>query len=381
MLSTTLAALVFATTSVLAHPFHVLTDAEISARDNFQYSARRALSQCSNSLKRDGLAQRSVERRMAMLERARREKYAARAKKKRDFDEVLNTNHHSNLTGLTNDTDPSVFLTNPSCVLGTEVTEGPYYVASELIRYDVRSGQEGIDLYLDYELIDVSTCNPVSDVWVDFWHANATGVYSAVVANGNGDSSDESNLKDDHGRGIQATNDEGVVQFLSLVPGHYIGRAPHIHVMANSNGTVFDNGTFFADTVMHVGQLFFDQDLITAVNEVEPYASNTQELTLNADDSIMSQESADIDPVVQYVYLTDDISDGIFAWASMGIDLTNSHTVSAAATWTEDGAVLNANSGAPGGGGMGPSGSMSGIPPDATGSMSMPPPDASASAV
>ncbi|KAH8832030.1 aromatic compound dioxygenase [Flagelloscypha sp. PMI_526] len=350
-----------------AHPFHVLSDAEVAARDTFQYNARRSLAGCQSNLqKRNGVARRSVNRRMDFLNRIRADRIAARATK-RSFPDVLATNHTSNLTGITNNTDSSVFLTDPSCVLGTEVTEGPYYVGSELIRFDVRQGQEGIPLWLDYELIDVSTCEPVSDVWVDFWHANSTGVYSAIVANGNGDSSTDENLSENHGRGIQATNSSGVVQFLTNFPGHYTGRAPHIHVMANSNGTVFDNGTFLADTVMHVGQLFFDQDLISAVELNEPYASNTQPLTLNEEDGIMEQESGNIDPVVNYVYISDDITDGIFAWASMGIDLTNSHTVSKAAVWTEDGAVMNPNAGGPGG-----------PPPSGSGSFSVPPPTQSA---
>lgn len=49
-------------------------------------------------------------------------------------------------------------------------------------------------LYVDVELIDINTCQPVSGLYMDFWHANATGVYSGIVANGNGDDSDASNL-------------------------------------------------------------------------------------------------------------------------------------------------------------------------------------------
>jgi protocatechuate 3,4-dioxygenase beta subunit len=57
------------------------------------------------------------------------------------------------------------------------------------------------------------------------------GVYSGVQASGNGDSSDASNLDATFLRGIQPSNDEGVVQFESIFPGHYTGRATHIHGM------------------------------------------------------------------------------------------------------------------------------------------------------
>ena len=67
-------------------------------------------------------------------------------------------------------------------------------VSGEYVRSDVREDQEGVPLYVDIELIDINTCEPVPDLYMDFWHANATGVYSGIVASGNGDSSDASNL-------------------------------------------------------------------------------------------------------------------------------------------------------------------------------------------
>ena len=67
-------------------------------------------------------------------------------------------------------------------------------VNGELIRRDVRDGQSGIDLYADIQVIDINTCHPVPNLYLDWWHANASGVYSGVVANGNGDSSDATNI-------------------------------------------------------------------------------------------------------------------------------------------------------------------------------------------
>lgn len=46
-----------------------------------------------------------------------------------------------------------------------------------LIRNDVRETQPGIDLLLDVQITNVSTCKPMSRVYVDFWNANGTGVY------------------------------------------------------------------------------------------------------------------------------------------------------------------------------------------------------------
>lgn len=64
---------------------------------------------------------------------------------------------------------------------------------------------------------------------------------------------------------------------------------------------------------------------------------------------------------MEYVYLGDDVSDGIFAWISVGIDPTKDRDVTPAAYNTEDGGVANGNSG-PGGGSDGPPPGASGSP-------------------
>lgn len=55
------------------------------------------------------------------------------------------------------------------------------------------------------------------------------GVYSGVIANGNGDSNDASNINATFLRGIQKTDSDGVLTFDTLVPGHYSGRTTHSH--------------------------------------------------------------------------------------------------------------------------------------------------------
>lgn len=114
----------------------------------------------------------------------------------------------------------------------------------------------------------------------------------------------------------------------------------------------------------HVGQIFFDQDLISTVEETSPYSTNTQELTTNDEDSILAEEADTIDPFVEYVFLGDSVSDGIFAWISLAMDSSESSSVTPAAYYTEEGGVENENSGggAGGPGGSGPGG-PGGAPP------------------
>lgn len=105
--------------------------------------------------------------------------------------------------------------------------------------------------------------------------------------------------------------------------------------------------------------MFFDQSLISLVEAEEPYASNTQELTTNAEDSILSEEAAEVDPMVEYVLLGDNVSDGIFGWIAFGMDTTASYDVSPAVYYTSEGGVTNENA-MGGGNGQGPNGTAPG---------------------
>jgi len=140
-------------------------------------------------------------------------------------------------------------------------------------------------------------------------------------------------------------------RFQTIFPGHYQGRASHIHVVAHEGGAVNVNGTFSGGNLTHVGQLFFDEDLRSAVEAVEPYAGNTQLATTNAEDMLAPTAAGDdYDPFPEYVYLGDSVSDGIFMWISIGVDVNAAYDADYAARLTEDGGVALSSGG---GGGMG----------------------------
>lgn len=94
--------------------------------------------------------------------------------------------------------------TNTSCILAPEQEEGPYYIAGELIREDIRESQPGVDLLLDVELLNVHTCEPIEGVLVDFWACNSTGVYAGFAV--------ENTVGETYLRGLQASDSDGVVQ-------------------------------------------------------------------------------------------------------------------------------------------------------------------------
>jgi hypothetical protein len=179
--------------------------------------------------------------------------------------------------------------------------------------------------------------------------ANATGVYSGVVASGNGDGNDNSNINETFARGIQPTDAYGSSLFKTIFPGHYSGRTPHIHTIAHTNATLLPNGTIMNTVASHVGQIFFDQDLIYEVEALPPYTQNTQVLTLNSNDSILATSANGSDPIMEWVYLGEDVSDGILAWLAFGVDQTFADNVTAAAYYYKDGGVINQDAEIPSG--------------------------------
>ena len=92
---------------------------------------------------------------------------------------------------------------------------GAVDLSDELIRPDIREDQSGVPLLLDLQMFDVKTCKTLPGVLMDFWHANATGVYGGYRAEGT--------LGETWLRGLAESDKDGVVQITSIFPGHYTG--------------------------------------------------------------------------------------------------------------------------------------------------------------
>jgi hypothetical protein len=79
-------------------------------------------------------------------------------------------------------------------------------------------------------VVDYKTCKVVPDAYVDIWSSNSTGIYTGVQGYpGMGDPKDASILKLTALRGVQPTDANGIATFDGIFPGHYDGRATHIH--------------------------------------------------------------------------------------------------------------------------------------------------------
>jgi protocatechuate 3,4-dioxygenase beta subunit len=152
------------------------------------------------------------------------------------------------------------------CVLTPELTEGPYYIAGEKVRRDIRDGHPGTLLTLRLSVLNASTCKPIKGAAVDIWHADAAGVYSGFGAG----ASSRTFM-----RGIQRTDKNGLAIFTTVYPGWYQGRAVHIHVKVHVGGNV-----------VHTGQLFFSDAMTEQVYKATPYAARGNPDVTNANDSI-----------------------------------------------------------------------------------------------
>ena len=153
-----------------------------------------------------------------------------------------------------------------ACVLTPELTEGPYYIAGEKLRRDIREGHPGTLLTLNLKVLDASTYKPLKGAAVEIWHADAAGDYSGF----GGGASSRTFL-----RGVQKTDAAGLAVFKTIYPGWYQGRAVHIHVKVHVGGSV-----------VHTGQLFFPDSLTDTVYRASPYAARGARQVWNADDSI-----------------------------------------------------------------------------------------------
>ena len=161
-----------------------------------------------------------------------------------------------------------------ACTLDPEVTEGPYWIDNDLTRHDIREDRKGLLLKLGLTVVNATTCKAIKGADVEIWHADASGLYSGF---GSSPSQGTVNTKR-YLRGHQRSDANGKLSFLTIYPGWYRGRAPHIHVKVHVGG----------DTV-HTGQLFFRDATSDNVYATTYYRSHGQPDVTNAQDSIYKQ--------------------------------------------------------------------------------------------
>lgn len=175
-----------------------------------------------------------------------------------------------------------------ACVLTPEATEGPYYLDLDKVRRDITEGKDGAPLDLKLTVVDATGCAPIKDAAVDVWHCDAGGVYSGFSQAGSGGPAGGpggggQSKTDDQTflRGTQVTDANGLAEFQTIYPGWYPGRAVHIHMKVHVGGSV-----------VHTGQLFFDDKLTDQVYGGAPYSSRGARDVRNSADDIYRSAGA-----------------------------------------------------------------------------------------
>src|SRR5918999_155299 len=191
--------------------------------------------------------------------------------------------------------------TNQTCTLTPSLTEiegtpqqieGPYFVDDMPNRSDIRSDstngttQEGIPLRLVLHVYDVNdtdgdgtgSCIPFKGAKVDIWHSNSQGVYSGVQ--------DAGTAENDFLRGYQMTNDNGTVQFTTIYPGWYEGRAIHTHVKVRT----YEGSN---ETLEWTSQFYLNNSINELVHTQPPYSNHGPVPMTNEEDFIYAGPSTD----------------------------------------------------------------------------------------
>jgi protocatechuate 3,4-dioxygenase beta subunit len=170
-----------------------------------------------------------------------------------------------------------------ACVLTPEATEGPFYLDLDKVRSDITEGREGTPLDLKITVVDATGCTPIKDAAIDVWHCDAGGVYSGFSQAGAGGPGGGQSTTDDQTflRGTQVTDANGLGEFRTIYPGWYRGRAVHIHMKVHVGGSV-----------VHTGQLFFDDGLTDQVYGSAPYSSRGAPDVRNSADDIFRDAGA-----------------------------------------------------------------------------------------
>lgn len=161
-----------------------------------------------------------------------------------------------------------------ACEQSPRETAGPFPIKTpaQLVRENIIGNRTGVPLMFNIIVQNVNdACKPIEGALVDVWHCDAKGNYSEYSGQLDGNFTSENFL-----RGRQATGSDGKASFISIFPGWYPGRTPHIHVEVKNS----------AGKSLLVSQISWDDNISNTVYASEGYKGNAD--TNNSNDGIVS---------------------------------------------------------------------------------------------
>ena len=157
-----------------------------------------------------------------------------------------------------------------ACAVSPSEAAGPFPIKTpaDWVRENIIGDREGIPLMITVEVEDANNdCQPLEGVLVDIWHCDATGNYSEYINQIDGDFTNQHFL-----RGRQVSDANGIASFISIYPGWYPGRAPHLHFEIKSSSGLS----------LLITQTAFPEDISNTVYATPNYNGNFN--TSNAND-------------------------------------------------------------------------------------------------
>lgn len=162
---------------------------------------------------------------------------------------------------------------NPNnCDVSPTETIGPFPIITpaQLAQANIIGNRTGIPLLINITIHDQNNgCAPFANVFVDVWQCDKDGNYSQY----GGNFLQSTNYTNQNFlRGRQTTDANGKVSFISIFPGWYPGRAPHIHVEV-----LTANAVSFLVTQIAFTESIYSQVYATNGYKGAPDRSNTQD--------------------------------------------------------------------------------------------------------
>jgi protocatechuate 3,4-dioxygenase beta subunit len=197
--------------------------------------------------------------------------------------------------GIASDRKHENKMAGNDCDVSPRETKGPFptRTPAQMVQSNIRSDRDGIALLIHFTILDkTNKCMPLPGVHVDVWHCDKEGNYSEY---GN-HPMQRTDLTSAHFlRGRQTTDANGHVSFLSIYPGWYHGRAPHVHL------EIFDN----AGKSLLVTQVAFPENISNKVYSSPLYAARGDADTPNNRDNVFSDSLSE-----QMATVTGNVKDG-----------------------------------------------------------------------
>lgn len=149
-----------------------------------------------------------------------------------------------------------------ACAVSPREIAGPFPIKkpADQTAANIIGDRVGISLLINIAIQNTNdNCMPLAGALVDIWHCDSRGNYSEYNNQLDGDFTSEHFL-----RGRQTSDADGNVSFVSIYPGWYPGRAPHLHVeVLKADGSS-----------MLVTQVAFPEDISNAVYDTPDYRGN-----------------------------------------------------------------------------------------------------------